>query len=235
MTQPHSQSRRRENLALIYQEVLTAIVRLRSGRQPVSNPDSFRHFILEAFKTAARQASAVGYDPGDIKSATFAAVAFLDESVLNNRKPAFEDWLKKPLQEELFGTHVAGDVFFENIQHLLSRTSSMDVADLLEIYYLCLLLGFSGRYSASRGDLKQVKDSILEKITRSRGPSAPLAPNSMLPAAEQVKKPRDRWLLVLKIASVGCATLMLGLFAGYKMTLDSAVNELRNTPAQVRR
>ena len=234
MTQPLSQARKRENLALIYQEVLTAIVRLRSGRQPVSNPDSFRHFILEALKTAARQAAAVGYDPGDIKSATFAAVAFLDESVLNNRKPAFEDWLKKPLQEELFGTHVAGDVFFENIQQLLRRTSSMDVADLLEIYYLCLLLGFSGRYSANRGDLQQVKDSILEKITRARGPSAPLAPNSV-PPAEQVKSLRDPWLMVLKIAFLACATLMLVLFAGYKVTLHSAVNELRNAPAQVTR
>jgi type VI secretion system protein ImpK len=234
MTQPPNQSRRRENLALIYQEVLTAVVRLRSGKQPISNPDSFRHFVLEAFKTAARQASAVGYDAADIKSATFAAVAFLDESVLNNRKPAFEDWLKKPLQEELFGTHVAGDVFFENIQQLLARKSSMDGADLLEIYYLCLLLGFSGRYSANRGDLQHVKDSILEKITRARGPSAPLAPNST-PPAEHVRSARDRWLVVLKIAFVGCATLMLVLFAGYKMSLDAALNELRNTPVQVRR
>src|SRR5215469_2680674 len=140
-----SRARRRENLALIYQEVLTAIVRLRSDRQPISNPDAFRHFILEALKGAARQAAAAGYNPGDIKVATFAAVAFLDESVLNNRKPAFEDWLRKPLQEELFGTHVAGDVFFEHIQQLLSRADSMDLADLLEVYYLCLLLGFSGR------------------------------------------------------------------------------------------
>src|SRR5215469_5458911 len=169
-----SRARRRENLPLIYQEVLTAIVRLRSDRQTVSNPDAFRHFILEALKGAARQASAAGYNPGDIKSATFAAVAFLDESVLNHQKPAFEGWLKKPLQEELFGTHVAGDVFFENVEQLLRRSDSMELADLLEIYYLCLLLGFSGRYSTTRSELKEIKDSILEKITRTRGPFASL-------------------------------------------------------------
>jgi type VI secretion system protein ImpK len=234
MTASLSRARRRENLALIYQEVLTAIVRLRSDRQPVSNPDAFRHFILEALKGAAKQASAAGYNPSDIKSATFATVAFLDESVLNNRKPAFEDWLRKPLQEELFGTHVAGDVFFDNVHQLLSRTDSMDLADLLEIYSLCLLLGFSGRYSANRGELKQIKDSVLEKITRTRGPSAPLAPASM-PPAEEVKVPNDPWLIVLKIASVGCAALMLALFAGYKMTLHSDITSLQDKPAQVKK
>jgi type VI secretion system protein ImpK len=233
MTPSLSRARRRENLALIYQEVLTAIVRLRSERQSISNPDAFRHFILEALKSAARQASAAGYNPGDIKSATFATVAFLDESVLNNRKPAFEDWLRKPLQEELFGTHVAGDVFFDNVQQLLSRTDSMDLADLLEVYYLCLLLGFSGRYSANRGELKQIKDSILEKMSRTRGPSAPLAPASV-PPAEQVKIPNDSWLTILKIASVACAALMLALFAGYKMTLHSAITSFQDQPAQVR-
>jgi type VI secretion system protein ImpK len=234
MTQPFSQPRRRENLTLIFQEVLTAIVRLRSGRQPVSNPDSFRHFILEALKTAARQAAASGYNSADIKSATFAAVAFLDESVLNNGKPVFENWLKKPLQEELFGTHVAGDVFFENVRQFLTRTDSMDLADLLEIYYLCLLLGFSGRYSGNRGELKQLRDAILEKLTRTRGPSTPLAPSST-PPAEQMKTPRDPWLFALRIASVGCAALALMLFGGYKMTLRSAMTHLGDASAQVRR
>ena len=229
-----SRARRRENLALIYQEVLTAIVRLRGDRQPVSNPDAFRHFILEALKGAARQASAAGYNAADIKAATFAAVAFLDESVLNNRKPAFEEWLRKPLQEELFGTHMAGDVFFENVQQLLSRTDSMDLADLLEVYSLCLLLGFSGRYSANRGDLKQIKDSILEKMTRIRGPWTTLAPAAM-PPQDDVTVPKDPWLLVFRIAAVVCVSLTLVLFVGYKLTLQSATAHLQGTTAPVRR
>ncbi len=53
--------------------------------------------------------------------ATFAAVAFLDESMLNSQNPIFADWLRKPLQEELFGTHIAGETFFQNLQQLLGR------------------------------------------------------------------------------------------------------------------
>jgi type VI secretion system protein ImpK len=214
--------------------VLTAIVRLRSNRQTVSNPDAFRHYIREALKTAARQASSVGFSADDIKCATFAAVAFLDESVLNSQKPIFDDWLRKPLQEELFGTHVAGDVFFENLQQLVGRTDSMDLADLLEIYYLCLLLGFGGRYSANRGELKQVKDSILEKITRTRGRSGLLAPGAT-PVVEEVKGYKDPWLRILAVASVVSAMLMIGLFAGYKISLQSVITALAETPAQIRK
>jgi hypothetical protein len=39
------QQRRTENLALAFQEVLTAVVRLRSGRQEVSDAELFRQQI----------------------------------------------------------------------------------------------------------------------------------------------------------------------------------------------
>ena len=45
-------------------------------------------------------------------------VAFLDESILNLRNPVFADWPRKPLQEELFGHHMAGEIFFQNLQPL---------------------------------------------------------------------------------------------------------------------
>jgi type VI secretion system protein ImpK len=231
MTNSDNHTRQRENLALIFQEVLTAIVRLRSDRQPVSNPNAFRHFILEALKGAARQASVAGYNPGDIKSATFAAVAFLDESILNRRKPAFEDWLKKPLQEELFGTHVAGDVFFDNISQLLCRPDSPALADLLEVYYLCILLGFSGRHSANYVELKQLKESVFERINRIRPLSDALAPASK-PPTEEPKSRRDPWLFFLKIACIASAALMLLLFAGYKITLHSAAADFRRSALQ---
>ena len=91
-------------------------------------------------------------------------VAFLDESILNSRNPLFADWPRKPLQEELFGTHMAGEVFFQNLQKLLGRTDSHELADLLEVYYLCLLLGFGGRYSmGNKGDLRAIMDAVARK------------------------------------------------------------------------
>ena len=57
---------------------------------------------------AEQEARSRGYTAEDMRLASFAVVAFLDESVLNLRNPVFADWPRQPLQEELFGHHVAG-------------------------------------------------------------------------------------------------------------------------------
>jgi len=120
---------------------------MRANRQGVTDPNAFRHNARSA-PQCGNQALAAGYSSDDVKLASFACVAFLDESVLNSQNPIFADWLRKPLQEELFGTHVAGETFFQHLQQLLGRPDSHDLADLLEVHYLCLVLGFGGRYSA---------------------------------------------------------------------------------------
>jgi type VI secretion system protein ImpK len=63
-----------ENLALIFQEVLTAIVRLRANRQELSDAESFRFQMREALKAAVQEARNRGaYAPDDIKMATLGA------------------------------------------------------------------------------------------------------------------------------------------------------------------
>src|SRR5664279_474323 len=165
---------RAENLALIFQEVLTAIVRLRSNRQELTDAESFRYYMREAIKTAIQEArNQAGYNADDIKMATLALVGFLDESVLNTRNPLFADWPRKPLQEELFGIHMAGEIFFRNPEQLMGRPDSADLADLLEVHYLCLLLGYGGRYSlGGKGELQGITNATGEKIRRIRGVSS---------------------------------------------------------------
>jgi len=143
--------------------------------------------------------------------------------VLNSQNPIFADWLRKPLQEELFGTHVAVETFFQHLQQLLGRPDSHDLADLLEVHYLCLVLGFGGRYSAgNRGELAQVMQMTAEKIRRTRGPLGPLSP-SWMPPAETVKSGSDPLVRKLGILAVVCAALMLLSFAIYKVVLGSGV------------
>jgi type VI secretion system protein ImpK len=221
---PSADTRRPENLALIFQEVLTAIERLRANRQGVTDANAFRHHTREALKAAASQALAAGYTADDTRYATFATVAFLDESVLNSQNPIFADWLRKPLQEELFGTHIAGETFFQNVQQLLGKQDSADLADLLEIHLLCMLLGFSGRYSAgNRGELNQVVGMTVEKIHRIRGRVGPLSPAAALPN-EALRKGADPLVRKLGILAVVCAAVMVLLFVIYYVVLGSGVH-----------
>lgn len=229
--QPNASSqtavRRRENLALAFQEILTVSGRLRAGRQAVSDAATFRYNILEGLKLADQQARAQGYNGEDIKLAIFAVVAFVDESVLNLRDPAFADWPRRPLQEELFGHHVAGEVFFQNLKDLLGRSDSNDLADVLETYHLCLLLGFAGRYSlGGRGELKAIIDATADKIRRIRGGAGDLSPAWTLPVEPPRTTGADPWVKRLTIAACACLALTLVLFAIFKLVLGSGVSSL---------
>ncbi len=221
-----AKSFRRQNLALFFQEVLTAIVRLRANRQPVSDADSFRHHIREALKSAAQQSRDLGgYSMDEVRLATFALVAFLDESILNARNPLFADWPRKPLQEELFGTHVAGEVFFQNLQRLLGENDSPALADVLEVHYLCMLLGYAGRFTGGNsGELNRPLSATREKILRIRGPLRELSPSWALPA-ESAPAARDPWAGRFAWAAA-ILLLSLLLFAGYKLSLSSGVSTI---------
>jgi type VI secretion system protein ImpK len=221
---PSSAVRRPESLALIFQEVLTAIERLRGSRQGVTDAEAFRHHTREALKSAASQALAAGYNADDVRYATFATVAFLDASILNSQNPIFADWLRKPLQEELFGTHIAGETFFQNLQQLLGRSDSPDLADILEVHHLCMLLGFSGRYQAgNQGELGQLISATAEKIHRIRGQFGQLSSHWM-PPPEKARISADPWVRRFGIIAAICAGLMILLFVVYKVVLGNGVH-----------
>jgi type VI secretion system protein ImpK len=219
--------RRHENLALVFQEILVGGERLRSGRQTVSDPAAFRQQVIDALKMADQQARNQGYNAEDIKLAIFAVVAFIDESVLNLRLPVFADWPRRPLQEELFGHHIAGEVFFKNLQELLGKNDSQDLADLLEVYLVCLLLGFAGRYSlGDRGELRAITGATEVKIRRVRGGAGELSPDWELPEEAPHAPGADPLVKKIGIAAAACCALALIVFVAYKMILGSGLSSL---------
>jgi len=216
-----------DNLALYFQELFTAIVRLRANRQEVTDAEVFRGQVLQAIRVASQNAKAKAYTDEDIQLGVFAVAAFLDESILNLRKPVFQEWVRKPLQEELFGRHVAGETFFENLQQLLGRRDSQELADLLEVYYLCVLLGYLGKYSiASKGDLRALMGQTEDKIKRIRGNRADLSPAWMLPD-DVAPAIADPWLRRLAIIAASCLLATLLLFGAYKLALSSDVSAVQ--------
>lgn len=223
--------KRYETLALIFQESLTVVERLRANRQRIADPETFRAQMRNALKSAEQDALRRGYSSEDVRVATFAVVAFLDESILNSQNPIFADWPRKPLQEELFGVHVAGEIFFRNVERLLSRQDSEPLADLLELYQLCLLLGFRGRYSMTgAAEIRSISSQIEEKIRRIRGvPAAPvwqITPQAIRPAG-------DAWIPILGWVALGCFVVALILFVFFKVSLSSSAGELQTVAAGV--
>jgi len=227
--------RRAENLAFVFQEILTVVVRLRSGRQAVSDAESFRAQMREGLRLADQEARRRGYSADDVQFAIFAVVALLDESILTARNPVFANWPRKPLQEELFGHHIAGEIFFQNLERLLGRKDSHELADLLEVYYLSLLLGFAGRYGAGgRAELRSIMERLAEKIRRIRQSSPLLSPAWALPSESVRLAQTDPWVRRLMFGAAGSCLLALLLFGLFKLLLGSGASELGAIAGQAR-
>jgi len=212
--------RRGWNLALEFQEVLTIVVRVRYNRQAVTDANSFRAEMKKHLRVAEQRARSRNYSEEDVKRVIFAVVAFLDESVLSSRNPTFADWPRLPLQAELFGNQMAGEIFFQELQKILNRQDANEVADLLEVFGLCILLGFKGRYAAGgSGDLRAMQMAVQEKIHRIRGSSGALSPRGMIPADAVRLVQSDPWVRRLLIAAIATTAITVVFGIMFKLIL----------------
>ena len=71
--------------------------------------------------------------------------ALADEALLRIEWPGRDVWTSCLIEESLFQSRVAGDLFFDRLDELL-RTRDPARIELSSIYLLALSLGFEGRY-----------------------------------------------------------------------------------------
>src|ERR1022692_858354 len=214
MTEPAEASPSQENLALLYQGFLTGIVRLQSQRQRIADGESFRKRTKATLQEVEQVAVAAGYDVRDVKDTHFAVVAFLDSVVLHSKDPVHAEWESKTLQEELFGKSEAGVVFFEKLEHFRSRRDSQQLADIVEVYLLCLLLGFEGRYSGgARGELDGIIQRTRMRIQDIRGRGRQISPTGGLPTEPALMAPMRHSIDQFRLVTLGAVILTILCFA----------------------
>ncbi|MCW5963501.1 MAG: DotU family type IV/VI secretion system protein [Bryobacterales bacterium] len=219
---------RPENMALAFQEVFTVVARLKGKRQQVTNAEQFRGIMREALKRSKENAKRSGYGEEECRLAEFAMVALLDESILNSGNPVFNDWPRRPLQEEFYGHHTAGEFFFQYLRNLLNKPDSEEVNDVLEVYHLALAMGFRGRYGLSGGsELANIMNQIEEKRNRIRPFTMLISPESVPAGDVAPRKMGDPWLKPLLFSAIGLFALVAILFAVYWFVLDGGAGDLR--------
>ena len=212
-------------LAATLQEPLTLVVRLRSGKQAVPDAAAFRAHLLQLLAAAEQDAIRLGYAVADVRLAMFAVVAFLDESALNARVPSLAEWARRPLQDELFGGHMGGEWFFQHIDQLLARPDAPELADLLEVYQLCLLLGFHGKFgTGDHGPLHTITTRVAERLARLRPAPEGLAPQWTPP--DDVVVARDPWLARLALGAMVTTLALLVLWGSYALLLRRATADI---------
>jgi len=169
----------------------------------------------------------------NVRLAKYALAAFIDEKVLTSNLAIKDAWSSKPLQLKYFDDFSAGEEFYNKLE-LLRHTTSPGKIDALEVYYLCLALGFKGKYGDKRGEERRMilMDQIKTEIYSARGnDGSVLSPQWNAPAAVQAtagagdgRRKLPLWLmptaaLALVVVVYVISTLLLGSALGDFSTL----------------
>lgn len=195
--------------------------------------ETFRERALSLIREADLAAQRGGVAKDDIAAARFAVAAYLDEMVLNSSWRAKEEWSSQPLQYELFGTHEAGVEFFRRLEAV--RNGITANPDLLELYYLCLALGFEGQYTlAGREKRQTLIREIARELGSARGGVPELSPHGGRPdeLTHAAKRNRLPWIVCgASVAVVLVCFAMLTLWLG--TITENVVDELTTTKQRV--
>ena len=144
---PPQPSRGHNVLVNLAAPLLELALKLKTGDiQPSMEVRRVAGDLLRQLEQGAEQLGVPHRHAQDIK---YALVAFVDETILqpDHRFTLRDEWEKYPLQLEHFNDNYAGERFFDRLDALM-RNLGTD-ADAVEVYYLCLLLGYRGKYSVS--------------------------------------------------------------------------------------
>lgn len=232
MSEQRAQSSRRSqtanDLVTFAAPVFDLILRLQAGIVKPSN--ELRPKIKSLLDDFEQRAERYRFNHKVVSVAKFALASFVDETVLTGDFHLKEEWEKYPLQLEYFGEQLAGNKFFEKLKAMIGQIEQ--TADAVEIYYVCMLLGFKGRYAVYEHDkllgiMQRTADALVKagKITK-----VELSPHWR--ANDQPKPPEKRgmptWAKVAAFGGLAFALLfyLVMFLLSYKF-LDDAMQKLQ--------
>lgn len=201
----------------------------------VQNQPSFEQVktdIDRLLEESKAKALAEGISEQDYDLARFAICAWIDEAILSSNWEGKGKWQTQQLQRTYYGTTDAGELFFEKL-----NTIGLQQRDVREVYYLCLAMGFTGRY-IHEGDeylLDQLKTSNLKVLLGSSVDLPSLERTQLFPeayVAENIETPTQkekRFSPMLLAAGVAPVVLFGILFLTYSFILNSVGESFLST------
>ncbi|MBC7797974.1 MAG: DotU family type IV/VI secretion system protein, partial [Pyrinomonadaceae bacterium] len=210
--------------------VLDLILRIKAGI--VAPSTELRPQVAALLAKFEERAGRFRHPDKITKLSKFALAAFVDETVLTNDFPLKDEWEKYPLQLEYFGEQLAGVKFFDRLEAMLKQ---MDAAvDAVEVYYVCMLLGFKGKYAVYlEHELGDIIRRTAEELRRAgRIQNIEVAPNAFIedqPVPPKKPKFLPTWAIVFAVAGVSLSILIyagLLVYSNYNMrtALDKLVS-----------
>jgi type VI secretion system protein ImpK len=189
-------------LAEAFSDLLVLGVYLRDTKD-LGSPDHLRTRVQHLFHVADESSKANGISSDAHATARYAVTAFIDEMIINSRWASRDQWAARPLQYDFFGEYVAGEGFFKRMDAV--RRSLPLNADLLEVFGLCLMLGFEGQYRLEdRDKLRGLIEDVTREVQAKRGDVPSLSPHGKRPEElmELVKREMPVWVVLVTSAGI---------------------------------
>ncbi len=186
-----------------------------------ADPAALRRHLLDAMAEFEAQLAANGIARPKITAARYLLCSFLDEVIAQTPWGSEGPWAARNLLQEFHDERWGGDKAFQLLERLGEEPE--DNGDLLELFYICLCLGFEGRYrSAVNG--RSLLDAIAARTRQVIQPAATAAAARCLSPHWQgvaLANERQAAALPLWVVPALCAALMLGLFLTVNARLDA--------------
>ncbi|MGN4078057.1 type IVB secretion system protein IcmH/DotU, partial [Burkholderia gladioli] len=202
--------------------LLLLTVQLRHSVAPPADVARLREQAVAQVHSFESYAQGAGINTQTIMAARYVLCTMLDESVNNAPWGELSGWAQKTLLVTFHGETYGGAKFFQILDRL-----SVDFSrhlDLIELMYICLALGFGGRYLVEPGGLGRLADIQDDLYRRIRGlreaPAAELAPHWR--GVEDRRNPVMRHV-PLWVAMAAAAVILLASFLYFFTRLNGLV------------
>lgn len=189
----------------------------------VQNPGQLRTQVVTAIKQFENTANGKGVPSDVILSARYVLCTAIDEAVLNTPWGSEVGWSRASLLSTFHNETFGGEKVFMILSRLQSAPAKY--IDLIELIYVCLSLGFEGKYkldNRGRDELEIIRDNLSRIIATQRGDfDRDLSPRWQ--GASQQSKRIMEYIPMWVIAAVGTALLLIS-FSGYRVWLESVTD-----------
>jgi type VI secretion system protein ImpK len=211
-------------LAAAASPLLQLLARLRVMRR-APDPQVLRERASQDLRNFERQARDTGIAMELLRPAHYALCASLDDIVLNTPWGAASGWANQTLVATFHHGARGTDQFFDQLRQM--RRAPEKFLPVIELMYLCLSLGFMGRYRQARGEgeLEQLRSEAYAAIVAKRPAVEPELSRRWRGAAVPFQPPRRG--LPVWVALAGAAALCGALLFWTSGSLNAASDALQ--------
>jgi type VI secretion system protein ImpK len=198
---------------------------LRNGYKPAS-AEGFRDSVNGYLQEITRAGQQLKASADDVYLTKFAFCSLVDETVLSAVPNIRDAWERRPLQLEHFGENLAGEKFFDHLDK--TQQDNAQKADLLEVFHMCLLLGFQGKFALEGPEkLSYLTGRLGQDIANMKGTKASFAPHWIAPdkVKNTLRNDIPLWVIASVFALIGLMGFMgLRTYLGYQTNKDLEIH-----------